>query len=58
MRLDVFFFHHPGQYWRGTVTVPSCCVLPLLANAEILPQARQGSYFFNRIGRLLPIMTG
>ncbi|WP_338570755.1 hypothetical protein V6L78_24565 [Pseudomonas canadensis] len=23
----------------------------LLANAEILPQARQGSYFFNRIGR-------
>ena len=27
----------------------------LLANAEILPQARQGSYFFNRIGRLLPI---
>jgi len=27
----------------------------LLANAEILPQARQESYFFNRIGRLLPI---
>ncbi|MGY3306811.1 hypothetical protein ACVK1X_006142, partial [Pseudomonas sp. PvR086] len=24
----------------------------LLANAEILPQARQGSYFFNRIGHL------
>jgi hypothetical protein len=23
----------------------------LLANAEILPQARQGSYFFNRIGQ-------
>jgi hypothetical protein len=22
-----------------------------LANAEILPQARQGSYFFNRIGQ-------
>jgi hypothetical protein len=27
-------------------------VLPLLANAEILPQARQGSYFFNRISQL------
>jgi len=25
----------------------------LLANAEILPQARQGSYFFNRIRRFL-----
>jgi hypothetical protein len=24
----------------------------LLADARILPQARQGSYFFNRIGRL------
>ena len=24
----------------------------LLANARILPQARRGSYFFNRIGRL------
>jgi len=23
----------------------------LLTNAEILPQARQGSYFFNRIGQ-------
>jgi len=23
----------------------------LLANAGILPQARQGSYFFNRIGQ-------
>ncbi|RMP25037.1 hypothetical protein ALQ25_04749 [Pseudomonas coronafaciens pv. atropurpurea] len=23
----------------------------LLADAEILPQARQGSYFFNRIGQ-------
>jgi hypothetical protein len=30
----------------------------LLANAEILPQARQGSYFFNRIGRFLPVATG
>ncbi|MGY3303170.1 hypothetical protein ACVK1X_002458, partial [Pseudomonas sp. PvR086] len=29
----------------------------LLANAEILPQARQGSYFFNRIGRSLPYMV-
>jgi hypothetical protein len=29
----------------------------LLADAEILPQARQGSYFFNRIGRLLPVMS-
>lgn len=29
----------------------------LLANAEILPQARQGSYFFNRIGRFLPSAT-
>ncbi|CAI8988709.1 hypothetical protein EMIT0P294_70006 [Pseudomonas sp. IT-P294] len=27
----------------------------LLADARILPQARQGSYFFNRIGRSLPI---
>ena len=26
----------------------------LLANAEILPQARQGSYFFNRIGQKPP----
>jgi hypothetical protein len=26
----------------------------LLANAAILPQARQASYFFNRIGRFLP----
>ena len=26
----------------------------LLANAEILPQARQGSYFLNRIGLLPP----
>jgi hypothetical protein len=24
----------------------------LLADAEILPQARQGSYFFNRIGQM------
>ncbi|MBY8950060.1 hypothetical protein J1G35_29740, partial [Pseudomonas sp. SH10-3B] len=30
----------------------------LLADAEILPQARQGSYFFNRIGRLLPVTSG
>lgn len=30
----------------------------LLANAEILPQARQESYFFNRIGRLLPVARG
>lgn len=29
----------------------------LLANAEILPQARQGSYFFNRIGRELPVAS-
>jgi len=27
----------------------------LLANAEILPQARQGSYFFNRIGQKLSL---
>ncbi|MFJ7884761.1 hypothetical protein ACIQYF_14905 [Pseudomonas sp. NPDC096917] len=27
----------------------------LLANADILPQAKQGSYFFNRIGRFMPI---
>jgi hypothetical protein len=26
----------------------------LLANAEILPQARQGSHFFNRIGQKRP----
>jgi hypothetical protein len=30
----------------------------LLANAAILPQARQASYFFNRIGRLLPVASG
>jgi hypothetical protein len=30
----------------------------LLADARILPQARRGSYFFNRIGRFLPIVTG
>jgi hypothetical protein len=30
----------------------------LLANAEILPQARQGSYFFNRIGRLPSFASG
>jgi hypothetical protein len=29
----------------------------LLADARILPQARQGSYFFNRVGRSLPIMV-
>ena len=29
----------------------------LLANAEILPEASQGSYFFNRIGRMRPLMT-
>jgi hypothetical protein len=28
---------------------------PPPANEAILPQARQGSYFFNRIGRLLPV---
>jgi hypothetical protein len=28
----------------------------LLTDAKILPQARQGSYFFNRIGRFLPFM--
>jgi hypothetical protein len=27
----------------------------LLANAEILPQARQGSYFFNRIDQKQPL---
>jgi hypothetical protein len=27
----------------------------LLANVEIFPQARQGSYFFNRIGQKLPV---
>jgi len=26
----------------------------LLANAEILPEASQGSYFFNRIGQKQP----
>jgi hypothetical protein len=26
----------------------------LLADVKILPQARQGSYFFNRIGRKQP----
>jgi len=30
----------------------------LLADARILPQARRGSYFFNRIGRFLPVVTG
>ena len=30
----------------------------LLTDAKILPQARQGSYFFNRIGRLLPVANG
>jgi hypothetical protein len=29
----------------------------LLANLEILPQARQGRYVFNRIGRSLPVMS-
>jgi hypothetical protein len=28
---------------------------PPPANEEILPEASQGSYFFNRIGRLLPV---
>ena len=28
------------------------------ANEAMLPQARQGSYFFNGIGRFLPVMTG
>jgi hypothetical protein len=31
---------------------------PPPANEEILPEASQGSYFFNRIGRFLPIATG
>jgi len=30
----------------------------LLTDAKILPQARQGSYFFNRIGRFQPVTTG
>jgi hypothetical protein len=30
----------------------------LLANVEILPQARQGSYFFNRIGQKQPFVNG
>lgn len=29
----------------------------LLANVEILPQARQGSYFFNRIGQKQSVMA-
>lgn len=29
----------------------------LLANAEILPQARQGSYFFNTIGQKRSLRT-
>jgi hypothetical protein len=28
----------------------------LVANAEILPLARQGSYFFNRVGRNWPFV--
>jgi hypothetical protein len=28
--------------------------VPPPANEDILPQARQGSYFFNRIGQKLP----
>ena len=31
---------------------------PPPANAEILPEASQGSYFFNRIGRFVPVVTG
>jgi hypothetical protein len=31
---------------------------PLPANYEILPQVKQGSYFFNRIGEKLPFVTG
>ncbi|MGF7111610.1 hypothetical protein QF017_001095 [Pseudomonas laurylsulfatiphila] len=30
----------------------------LLTDAKILPQARRGSYFFNRIGRFLPVTRG
>jgi hypothetical protein len=30
----------------------------LLANAEILPEASQGSYFFNRIGRKPTVANG
>ena len=30
----------------------------LLTNAEILPQARQGSYFFNTIDPLQPFASG
>jgi len=29
---------------------------PPPTNEAILPQAKQGSYFFNRIGRYLPFM--
>ena len=31
---------------------------PSPANEDILPQASKGSYFFNRIGRYLPVVTG
>ena len=31
---------------------------PPPANEAILPQARKGSYFFNRVGRSLPVTTG
>ena len=31
--------------------------VPPPANEDILPQARQGSYFLNRIGRSLPVVT-
>jgi len=31
---------------------------PTLADRAILPTALGGSYFFNRIGRKLPIVTG
>jgi hypothetical protein len=31
---------------------------PPPANEEILPEASQGSYFFNRIGRFLLVATG
>ena len=31
---------------------------PPPANEEILPEASQGSYFFNRIGRMQPFKDG
>ena len=51
MRLDVFFLHHPGQHRRGTVTVPSCCVIPLRPMKRFCRRPVRGATFSTKSAR-------